>query len=68
MVAELLQLLCRSFHLVGERLLGDHLQGVFDVSSSEASRLDDDTVTVPKTNARSERDFALQDRLMNLRM
>ena len=66
-VTELLQLLCRSFHLAGERLLGDHLQGgVFDVSSSEASRLDDDTVTVPKTNARSERDFALLDRLVDL--
>ena len=48
MVTELLQLLCISFHLAGERLLGDHLQGMFDVSSSEANRLDDDTVTVPK--------------------
>ena len=54
LVTELLQLLCRSFHLAGERLLNDHLQGVFDVSSSEANRLDDNTVTVPKINARSE--------------
>ena len=66
-VTELLQLLCKSFHLAGERLLGDHLQGgVYDVSSSEARRLDHDTVAVPKTNARSERDFALLDRLVNL--
>ena len=65
-VTELLQLLCKSFQLAGERLLGDHLQGgMYDVSSSEAKRLDHDTVAVPKTSARSERDFAFLDRLVN---
>ena len=60
-VLDLLQMLCRSFSLVLERLLGDHLQeGVYDKTLAED--LDNESATVPKTNARSERDFAVLDR------
>lgn len=60
-VLELLQMLCRSFSLVSEHLLGDHLQeGVYDKTLPED--LDNETATVPKTNARSECDFAILDR------
>ena len=60
-VLDLLQMLCRSFSLVSERLLGDHLQeGVYDKTLPED--LDNESATVPKTNARSERDFAVLDR------
>ena len=60
-VLDLLQMLCRSFSLVSERLLGDHLQeGVYDKTLAED--LDNESATVPKTNARSERDFAVLDR------
>lgn len=63
MVKEILQLLCKSFCLVCKHLLGDHLQGgIYDVSTEEAEKLDHDTAAMPKTNARSERDFALLDR------
>ena len=59
-VLELLQMLCRSFSLVSECLLGDHLQGGYDKTLAED--LDNETATVPKTNARSECDFAILDR------
>lgn len=63
MVKEILQMLCQSFHLVCKHLLGDHLQGgIYDVSAKEAKKLDHDTCGIPKTNACSERDFALLDR------
>ena len=58
---ELLQMICSSFIMVSDRLLGDHLEGGIhsEVSSQE---LDSDTGCVPKTNAKSERDFAILDR------
>ena len=57
---DLLQMLYRSFSLVSERLLGDHLEeGVYDKTLGED--LDNETATVPKTNARSKRDFAILD-------
>ena len=59
-VLQLLQMLCRSFSLVSECLLGDHLQGVYDKTLAED--LDNETATVRKTNGRSERDFAILDR------
>ena len=61
LLLELLQMICSSFVTVSDRLLGDHLEGGIhsEVSSQE---LDSDTGCVPKTNARSERDFAILDR------
>lgn len=60
-VLELLQMLCKSFHQVSERLLGDHLQGGIH-NEAPAENLDREAASVPKTNARSERDFAIMDR------
>lgn len=61
LVLELLQMFCRSFSLVSERLLGDHLQeGIH--AKAPAEDLNKQTATVPKTNSRSERDFAILDR------
>ena len=58
---ELLQILCTSFRLVSDRMLGDHLEGgIYDEMSSAS--LDSETVSLPKTNVCSERDFALLDR------
>ena len=66
MVKEILQMLCKSFCLVCERLLGDHLQGgIYDVNRKEAKKLDHDTAAMPKTNTCSERDFALLDRFVD---
>ena len=60
-VSELLGMLCKSFSLVSERMLRDHLQdGIYSEMSPAA--LDSDTVNLPKTNVCSERDFALLDR------
>ena len=64
-VLELLQMLCKSFKQVSERLLGDHLEGGL-FSSTCTKDLDEVTATVPKTNARSERDFAILDRYVNM--
>ena len=56
MTVELLQMLCKSYCLVIDRLLGDHLEnGTFDTQEFEA-------LEVPSTNVCSERDFALLDR------
>ena len=59
-VLDLLQILSTSFSLVLECLLGNHLEGVYDKTLAED--LDNETATVPKTNTRSERDFAILDR------
>ena len=64
-VLELLQMLCKSFSQVSERLLGDHLEGGL-FSSTCTKDLDEVTATVPKTNARSERDFAILDRYVSM--
>ncbi len=61
LVGKLLQMLCKAFLLVSERMLGDHLEdGVFSDMTSEV--LDSETVNLPKTNACSERDLTLLDR------
>jgi hypothetical protein len=55
------ELLCKSFGLVSERMLGDHLvNGTF--STMDSTTLDKETVNLPATNVCSERDFALLDR------
>lgn len=60
-VCELLGMLCKSFSLVSEHMLGDHLQdGIY--SEMNPATLDSETVNIPKTNVCSERDFALLDR------
>ena len=60
-VGELLGMLCKSFSLVSERMLGDHLQdGIY--SEMNPATLDSETVNLPKTNVCSERDFTLLDR------
>ena len=60
-VCQLLGMLCKSFSLVSEHMLGDHLQdGIF--SEMSPATLDSETVNLPKTNVCSERDFALLDR------
>ena len=56
LVLELLQMICSSFISVSDRLLG----GIY--SEVSAQELDCETGCVPKTNARSERDFAILDR------
>ena len=61
LLSELLKMLCKSFSLVSERLLGDHLQGGI-YGEMPATMLDEETKDVPKTNCRSERDFAVLDR------
>ena len=54
-------MLCKSFSLVSERMLGDHLQdGIY--SEMNPATLDSETVNLPKTNVCSERDFSLLDR------
>ena len=61
LVCELLQMLCKSFWLVSDQMLGDHLvDGIF--SEMTPATLDSETVNLPKTNSCSERDFALLDR------
>ena len=60
-VLELLQMLSQAFHQVSKRLLGDHLQGGIH-SEDPAESLNRETASVPKTNARSECDFAIMDR------
>jgi hypothetical protein len=61
LVCELLQMLCKSFWLVADRMVGDHLEdGVF--SEKSPATLNSETVNLPKTNACSERYFALLDR------
>ena len=60
-VLELLQMLSQTFHQVSKRLLGDHLQGGIH-SEAPAESLNRETASVPKTNARRERDFAIMDR------
>ena len=63
-VHELLQLLCKSFAIVSERLLGDHLvDGTF--SDMDSAILDNETVNLPATNVCSERDFVLLDRYVH---
>ena len=58
---ELLQMLSKSFAIVSEGLLGDHLaDGTF--SDMDSATLDNETVNLPATNVCSERDFALLDR------
>ena len=60
-VRELLGMLCKSFSLVSEQMLGDHLQdGVY--SEMNPATLDSETVNLPKINMCSERDFALLHR------
>lgn len=61
MLSELLQILCKSFSLVLERLLGDHLKGG-TYGGMPATELDEETKAVPKTNCQSEQDFAVLDR------
>ena len=58
-------MLCKSFSQVSERLLGDHLEGGL-LSSTSPKDLDEVTATVPKTNARSERDFTILDRYVSM--
>ena len=65
-ILQLLQMLCKSFSQVSERLLGDHLEGGLLSSTSSKDLLDEVTATVPKTNARSERDFAILDRYVSM--
>lgn len=61
LLSELLQMLCKSYSMVAERLLGDHMSdGVH--GTAPAAMLDRETESVPKTNCRSERDFAVLDR------
>ena len=61
-VQELLQMLFKAFHLTAARLLGDHLEeGEYAEPSPQTVK---ETMSVPATNVRSERDFALLDRLM----
>ena len=60
-VLELLQMLSQAFCQVSERLLGDHLEGGIHSEASPVS-LNRKTASVLKTNARSERDFAIMDR------
>ena len=60
-VCQLLRMLSKSFAIVSERLLGDHLaDGTF--SDMDSTTLDKETVNLPATNVCSERDFALLDR------
>ena len=61
LLSELLQMLCKSFSLVSGRLLGDHLEGGV-YGKMPPTELDEETKAVPKTNCRSERDFAILDR------
>ena len=61
----LLQMLCKSFSQVSEHLLEDHLEGGL-FSSTCTKDLDEVTATVPKTNARSERNFAILDRYVSM--
>ena len=61
LLLQLLQMICSSFITVSDRLLGDHLEGGI-YSEVSAQELDSETGCVPKTNARSERDFAVLDR------
>lgn len=60
-VLELLQMLSQAFYQVSQRLLGDHLEGGIHREAPPDS-LNRETASVPKTNARSERDFAIMDR------
>ena len=65
LVCELLQLLCKSFWLVADRMLGDHLEdGIY--SEMSAATLNKESVNLPMTNVCSERDFALLDRYFKL--
>ena len=61
LLSELLQMLCKSFSLLSERLLGDHLRGGI-YREIPAEDLDQESAAVPKTNCLSERDFAVLDR------
>ena len=61
LLLELLQMISGSFVTVSDRLLGDHLEGGI-YSEVSAQELDSETESVPKANARSERDFAILDR------
>ena len=61
LLLQLLQMICSSFITVSDRLLGDHLEGGI-YSEVSAQEIDSETGCVPKTNARSERDFAVLDR------
>lgn len=65
LVGELLQMLCKSFWLISDRMLGDHLKdGIY--SDMVPAVLDSETAKLPKTNVCSERDFALLDRYTTL--
>ena len=61
-VQELLQVLFKSFYILCERLLVDHLPGGVHDKPSEEKRCQ--TQSVPKTNTVSERDFAQLDRFL----
>jgi hypothetical protein len=60
-VSELVQYLCKSFALVSERLLGEHLvDGTF--LNMDSTTLDKETVNLLATNVYSKRDNAILDR------
>ena len=61
-VQELVQVIFKSFYILCERLLVDHLPGGVHDKPSEEKRCQ--TQSVPKTNTVSERDFAQLDRFL----
>ena len=64
-VQELLQVIFKSFYILCERLLVDHLPGGVHDKPSEEKRCQ--TQSVPKTNTVSERDFAQLDRFLRVK-
>ena len=61
-ICELLQMLCKSFHITASRLLEDHLNdGEY---ANPTTKIVNETQSVPATNVRSERDFGILDRLL----
>ena len=64
MVKPLLEIIFSGFLSVSNRMLHDHLHGEYKNPSAEVSV---ESASVPTTNAASERDFGMLDRLMKLK-